>query len=90
MNVILISSVLVLISTKELHLIQDLSSDNYTRYKKEFIERQEKIIQNTSLNIPPLNFVPSTFTIVDTRNDSTFFADRCVRKFYEETKIKLK
>lgn len=89
MNVTLISSVLVLFATKEIHIVRDLASDNFHIYKKEFMERQEKIIQNTAANIPALRFIPSTFTIVDTKNDSAFVADRCVRKFYEETKIRL-
>jgi hypothetical protein len=90
LQILLISSIIVLTITKGLNPVRDLFASRFGLYKSEFTDRQAKIIRNGEGSILPLAHKVSTFTIVDAKGDTAFFGDKCMKKFYTETKIELK
>jgi hypothetical protein len=89
-HAILISTIIVLTLTKGLNPVRDVITNQLGLYKSEFTDRQAKIIRNGESSILPLLNKVSTFNIVDAKGDTSFFADKCMKKFYAETKIELK
>jgi hypothetical protein len=89
-HAILISIVIVLTVTKGINPFRDVITNQFGLYKSEFSDRQTKIIRNGEGSVLPLRHKVSTFSIVDAKGDSAFFADKCMKKFYAETKIELK
>jgi hypothetical protein len=89
-DVMLTSSVLVIFFSKTITPVNDLFSLKFDSYKTEFLARQENIVNHPEQKIAPLATKPSSFTIVDAKGNSSFFADKCMKRFYEETRIKLR
>ena len=72
-----------------LSVIQDMKRGYFQQYRCEFMQRQSVIIKNTDAPIPSLKQVPNTFQIVDVKRDTGYWADKCMKRFYSETKLVL-
>lgn len=71
-------------------LLRDFKSGSFGAYREEFMYRQQHILKNPEAGIPVLKNVPACFQIVDARCDSTWWADKCMKFFYRDTKLELK
>ena len=71
-------------------IIFDFSNNRFTDYKKDFVLRQAEIIAHPDSPVKPLAHVPNTFKITDTRADSTWWVNKCMKKYYTETGLELK
>ena len=67
----------------------DLYSGVFPKYRTEFMVRQATIIKQPLLPVYPLQCVPLTFQIVDVKGDTTWWADKCMKRFYTKTNIVL-
>jgi ribosomal protein S2 len=63
-------------------IIADFKQGNFKKYETAFMERQKAILQNSDAPIKKLSVIPNTFTIVDVREDSNWWVDKCMRKYY--------
>jgi hypothetical protein len=70
--------------------IQDFSSGMFTAYYNEFKSRQSATILHPEKPIERLMHIPRTFKIVDARSSDSYWVDKCMKRFYTETKIELK
>jgi hypothetical protein len=82
--------VVMILSGNGINILRDFKMNRWAEYRTEFITRQKQIIANPGSGIEPLKKVPITFQIVDAKNDSTWWVNICMAKFYSETKIELK
>ena len=86
--VLLAASIFFLIHTGNGYkIISDYKSDSFKKYATEFYQRQEKILKNPDATIEKFSVIPATFTIVDVRSDSTWWVDKCMKKYYIETSV---
>ena len=67
----------------------DLYFGNFPKYKSEFLVRQAKILQQPAATISSLKNIPNTFQVVDVMSDTTWWVDKCMKRFYTETNIVL-
>ena len=89
--VLLVGSIFFMMHTGNgYRIIADYRSNSFKKYATEFYQRQEMILQNPDATIEKLSVIPATFTIVDVRSDSTWWVDKCMKKYYIETKFELK
>ncbi len=85
-----ISILSVALSGNSWKIISDYKQNNFRKYENEYYARQSVILQNSELPIQPLTLIPKTFQITDTKADTTWWVDKCMKNFYEETKVELK
>jgi hypothetical protein len=71
-------------------ILADIKSGSFQSYKSEFMERQATIIDQPSAPIISLKQIPKTFMVVDAQSDTTWWVDKCMKKFYTETGIVLR
>lgn len=71
-------------------IISDYHQDNFRRYETGFLQRQTVVLQNPSAPVKKLSVIPNTFQVVDVREDSSWWVDKCMKNFYLETKMKRK
>lgn len=90
--VILVSTIGFMLTTANSgNIIGDyFNSKLFQGYRAEFLQRQETILLHPDLPIKELESIPNVFTIVDVRTDTTWWVDKCMQKFYIETKMELK
>ncbi len=86
----IISVLLMFFSGNSLKILQDFKADNFRKYETAFYERQKTILQKPDAHIAPLKIVPDVFTITDTENDTAYWVDKCLKKYYSETGNELK
>jgi len=70
-------------------VVTDLQRGVFQQYRTEFMERQAGIVQLPLARIPALQSVPGAFKIVDVKSDTTYWVDKCMKRFYTETGIAL-
>lgn len=70
-------------------ILTDFYSGTFSKYKTEFMGRQRAVLQQPLAPIPPLKEVPYSFKIVDTKSDTTWWVNTCMKKFYTETDVVL-
>jgi hypothetical protein len=71
-------------------ILSDFIAGRFITYKSEFLLRQQHIISNPGKPISPLKNIPQVFVITDTKADTSWFADKCMNKFYTETGVVLR
>lgn len=84
------SILLMLFSGNSLKVLQDCKKENFRKYETAFYERQKIILQKPDAQIAPLEIVPGVFIITDAKSDTSFWVDKCMKKYYTETGNKLK
>ena len=77
-------------SNTGISILNDMHSGALATYKKDFFERQSSIAENKLAPIRPLSSIPKSFTIVDTKGDTSWWVDKCMKRFYTETKLIIK
>ena len=77
-----LSIFLMTITGNGIKIIADFKQGNFKKYETAFMERQKAILQNSDAPIKKLSVIPNTFTIVDVREDSTWWVDKCMWKYY--------
>ncbi len=82
---VIISIFLMMCSGNCLKILQDYKADNFKNYKAAFFERQRSLLQKPEKQIAPLKNIPTVFSITDTKSDSAFWVDKCMKNFYIET-----
>jgi hypothetical protein len=70
-------------------ILQDLYSGIFPKYKVEFMARQATVLTQPALAVQPLQNMPRTFQVVDTKGDTSWWGDKCMKHFYTETNIVL-
>ncbi len=71
------------------NILTDAAQGNFITYQNAFQQRQDAAIKNPN-HILPLTSTAATFKITDAKADSTYFVDKCMRKYYVETGLQLK
>ena len=71
-------------------MVSDFYSGAFPKYKNEFMARQATILLHPDSPVLRLGNIPGTFRIVDVRSDSTWWVDKCMKRFYTETNIVLR
>lgn len=89
-SILALSICLMAVSGNGRLMINDWRSDSFKKYEAAFFKRQETILQNPDAAIQPLVVIPKTFRVVDAKADTTWWVDKCMSRFYTETKIKLR
>lgn len=90
-TLLLLTSILLMaITGNGVKLLSDIKHGTFSRYETYFYKRQTAILQNTDKPIKKLETIPATFSIVDVRSDTTWWVDKCMKKYYIETEIVLK
>ena len=77
-----VAILLMAITGNGIKVIADFKQDNFRKYETAFMERQKTILQNPDAPIKKLIVIPNTFQIVDVREDSTWWVDKCMKKYY--------
>jgi hypothetical protein len=72
----------MMITGNGVKMIADFKHDNFRKYETAFYERQKTILENPNAPIEKLAAIPLSFTVVDVREDSTWWVDKCMRKYY--------
>ena len=78
------------VSSTERSIVFDFGNNRFNDYRKDFILRQVEIITHPHSLIKPLAHVPNTFKITDARLDSSWWVNKCMKKYYNETGFVLK
>ena len=85
-TLLLLTSILQMaITGNGVKLLSDIKHGAFSRYETAFYKRQAAILQNTDKPIKKLETIPATFSIVDVRSDTTWWVDKCMKKYYEKT-----
>jgi hypothetical protein len=71
-------------------ILVDFGSGIFPKYKTEFMARQATILNQPTLPVAPLQNIPHTFQVVDTKSDTSWWIDKCIKHFYTETNIVLR
>lgn len=71
-------------------ITKDLAAGNFKKYEAAFYTRQQDILLESKAPIAKLQVIPASLKVVDVRSDTTWWVDKCMKKFYVETKIELK
>ncbi len=71
-------------------ILRDFESGIFPKYRDEFMSRQASILIQPAMPVPPMQQIPRIFQVVDTRNDTTWWVEKCMKHFYTETKIVLR
>lgn len=87
---LLTSILLIAVTGNGVKLLSDIKHDTLRRYETNFYKRQAAVLQHPDRPIEKLETVPAIFTIVDVRSDTTWWVDKCMKKYYIETKMDLK
>ncbi|HLP19936.1 MAG TPA: DUF6056 family protein [Chitinophagales bacterium] len=85
-----ISILLMAITGNGVKMLSDFKHGKFRKYEEGFYQRQAGVMQNPNAPIKKLETIPATFTVVDVRCDTTFWVDKCMKKYYLETKMELK
>lgn len=81
--ILLLVSVLVIVhSGNGYKIISDYHQDNFRKYETSFLQRQTEVLRNPGAPIRKLSVIPNTFQVVDVREDSTWWVDKCMKKYY--------
>lgn len=88
---ILAISALVVMSVtgNALKILADFRSGAFCEYRAEFMNRQTNVLRNPLLPIPSVQKIPGSFQVVDAKGDTTWWVDKCMKRFYTETNIVL-
>ena len=87
---LLISICSIALSGNSWKIISDYKQNNFRKHENEYYTRQSAILKNPELPIQPLKLIPKTFQIPDTKADTAYWIDKCMKNFYVETKVELK
>ncbi|HRG90266.1 MAG TPA: DUF6056 family protein [Chitinophagales bacterium] len=87
---LLTSVLLIAVTGNGVKLLSDIKHDTLRKYETKFYKRQAAVLQHPDRPIEKLETVPAIFTIVDVRSDTTWWVDKCMKKYYIETKMELK
>ena len=71
-------------------IINDVKDGSFKFYQLEFMQRQATILEQPLAPIGSIEKIPNTFEIVDTKSDTTWWVDKCMKRYYTETKLVLK
>ncbi|HLP49409.1 MAG TPA: DUF6056 family protein [Chitinophagales bacterium] len=85
-----VSVLLMAITGNGVKMLSDFKHGKFRKYEAGFYQRQADVIQNPNAPIRKLETIPATFTVVDVRSDTTFWVEKCMKKYYLETKMELK
>jgi hypothetical protein len=85
-----VSIFLMVITGNGIKIISDLKHDNFKKYETAFYQRQQVTLQNTEIPFKSLEVIPFTFSVVDVRSDTSWWVDKCMKKYYLENKMELK
>jgi hypothetical protein len=69
-------------SKQSLNIYNDVRNERLKQYNQEYILREQFLYNNPSLTYP-LKVIPESLKITDAKGDSTYFADMCMCRFYE-------
>ena len=81
-GLLLVSILLMAITGNGIKIIADFKQGNFKKYEIAFVEREKEILKNPAEPIKKLSVIPNTFQIVDVREDSTWWVDKCMKKYY--------
>jgi hypothetical protein len=76
---------LMAITGNGVKLLSDIKHGTFSRYDTAFYKRQTVVLQSPYKPIKKLETIPATFSIVDVRSDTTWWVDKCMKKYYEKT-----
>ena len=71
-------------------ILSDIRSGALADYKQDFFQRQAAVSENNFAQIRHLNKIPKSFAVVDTKGDTSWWVDKCMKRFYTETKLIIK
>ncbi len=79
--------VLMVFSGNSRKIISDVRNGSFQLYQSEFLQRQARILKEPLAPIPAIEKIPNTFQVVDTKSDTTWWVDKCMKRYYTETKM---
>ena len=85
-----ISVVVMGFSGNSRKIIGDARDGSFQLYQSEFMKRQGDILAHPNIAIRSIEKTPKTFDVVDVKNDTTWWVDKCMKRYYTETKLILK
>ncbi|MBP6733056.1 MAG: hypothetical protein KA149_13405, partial [Chitinophagales bacterium] len=89
-TIIAVSVLVMCFSGNGFGIAKDLAAGNFTKYEAAFYTRQQAILKEPTAPITKLRVIPASLKVVDVRNDTTWWVDKCMQKFYIEAKMELK
>lgn len=88
--VVVVSILFMLFSGNSFKILSDWRADNFRKYETAFYERQKAIVQNPQAAIQPLSIIPKTFDVVDVKGDTSWWVDKCMKRFYTKAQVELR
>ncbi len=85
---IVLSITAIMFTGNGFKILRDFKDNNFRKYETAFYERQKNVIANPGAPIEKLAVIPNTFQIVDVRNDTAWWVDKCMKKYYIQTETK--
>ncbi len=71
-------------------ILSDIRRGALADYKQDFFQRQASVSENNLAPIRHLNKIPKSFAVVDTKGDTSWWVDKCMKRFYTETNLIIK
>ncbi len=83
---LLLTSILLLaITGNSVRILADFKQHTFSKYEAAFYKRQAAVIADPDKPINKLEVIPAIFDLVDVRSDTTWWVDKCMKKYYKET-----
>jgi len=79
---ICMSALIMIFTGNGLKIIGDFRKENFRKYETIFYDRQKEILEHPDAPIKKLSLIPSIFQVVDVKADTTWWVDKCMRKYY--------
>jgi len=79
---IIISIFMMMHTANGYKIIADYKQNNFKKYETAFYEREKNILKNPDAPIEKLSAIPLTFQVVDVKSDTSWWVDKCMRKYY--------
>jgi hypothetical protein len=83
----IVALLVISVSGNTLKIEKDIWTGSFQQYKTAFMQRQSAILQHPNQPIVPLSHIPNCFKIVDARNDTTWWVEKCMKHYYSETNV---
>ncbi|MFN8323892.1 MAG: DUF6056 family protein [Chitinophagales bacterium] len=79
---LLLSVAALVLTGNSWRILTDIHQHNFARYQTAFVQREQAIIKNPKAPIPKLTGIPNTFHIADVKNDTAYWIDKCMSRYY--------